>query len=43
LVFSSICAELLASQINGDPLPLETDLVTALSPARFHNRKARRL
>ena len=35
LVFSAICAELLASQICGEPLPLEADLVTALAPARF--------
>jgi tRNA 5-methylaminomethyl-2-thiouridine biosynthesis bifunctional protein len=35
LVFASICAELLASQIGGEPLPLENDLVAALAPARF--------
>jgi tRNA 5-methylaminomethyl-2-thiouridine biosynthesis bifunctional protein len=35
LVFASICAELLASQISGEPLPLEADLVAAVSPARF--------
>jgi tRNA 5-methylaminomethyl-2-thiouridine biosynthesis bifunctional protein len=35
LVFASICAELLASQIDGDPLPLESDLVRALDPLRF--------
>lgn len=35
LVFASICAELLASQIGGEPLPLEADLVAAVAPARF--------
>lgn len=35
LVWSQLCAELLASRIAGDPLPLETDLVHALRPARF--------
>lgn len=35
LVFASICAELLASRIGGEPLPLENDLVAALAPARF--------
>lgn len=34
LVYASICAELLASQICGEPLPLEADLVQALDPAR---------
>ncbi len=35
LVFAPICAELLASQIDNEPLPLEDDLVAALAPARF--------
>lgn len=35
LVFASICAELLACQIGGEPLPLEADLVAAVSPGRF--------
>ncbi|MEN3112947.1 bifunctional tRNA (5-methylaminomethyl-2-thiouridine)(34)-methyltransferase MnmD/FAD-dependent 5-carboxymethylaminomethyl-2-thiouridine(34) oxidoreductase MnmC [Uliginosibacterium paludis] len=35
LVWSSICAELLASQICGEALPLESDLVAALDPGRF--------
>jgi len=38
LVFASICAELLACQICDEPLPLEADLVAALSPARFVQR-----
>ena len=39
LVFAAICAELLANQIDGAPLPLEGDLVQALAPARFGKRK----
>lgn len=35
LVFAAICAELLACQIAGEPLPLEADLVAAVSPLRF--------
>lgn len=35
LVWSSLCGELLASQICGDPLPLERELVESLDPARF--------
>jgi len=35
LVFAAICAELLASQISGEPLPLEADLVAAIAPDRF--------
>jgi tRNA 5-methylaminomethyl-2-thiouridine biosynthesis bifunctional protein len=38
LVFASICAELLASRIGGEPLPLEADLVEALASARFAAR-----
>lgn len=38
LVFASICAELLASQIGNEPLPLESDLVAALVPARFSRK-----
>ena len=35
LVWASLAGELLASQINGDPLPLERDLVDAMDPARY--------
>lgn len=34
-VWSALAGELLASQINGDPLPLPNDLVNAVDPARF--------
>jgi tRNA 5-methylaminomethyl-2-thiouridine biosynthesis bifunctional protein len=43
LVFASLCAELLASQMDGDPLPLERDLAQALDPARFQRRAGRRV
>lgn len=35
LVWSALAAELLASQLEGDPLPLSRDLVDAVDPARF--------
>ena len=41
LVWSSLMAELLASQITGEPLPLERDLVDATDPARFRVRDFR--
>jgi len=41
LVWASLCAELLASQIAGDPLPVENDLVRALALSRFDDRRTR--
>lgn len=41
LVWSEIAAELLASMLDGDPLPLERDLCEALDPARFLLRPPR--
>lgn len=35
LVWSSLCGELLAAQICGDPLPVERELADAMDPARF--------
>lgn len=35
LTWSVLGAELLAAQIDGGPLPLESDLVAALDPGRF--------
>jgi len=43
LVWSAVVADQLASQINGDPLPLEHDLGEGIDPARFLLRKARLL
>ncbi len=42
LTWASLAAELLASQIEDEPMPLETDLVEALDPARFLLRRLRR-
>jgi tRNA 5-methylaminomethyl-2-thiouridine biosynthesis bifunctional protein len=42
LVWAALCAELLASQIAGEPLPVEADLVRAVAPDRFAGRKAGR-
>jgi tRNA 5-methylaminomethyl-2-thiouridine biosynthesis bifunctional protein len=38
LVWAALAAELIASQLDGDPLPIEGKLVDALSPARFRMR-----
>jgi len=35
LAYAPLCAELVAAQICGEPLPLPRDLATALNPARF--------
>ena len=42
IVWSALMADLLVSQLEGAPLPLENDLVNALDPARFLLRDARR-
>jgi tRNA 5-methylaminomethyl-2-thiouridine biosynthesis bifunctional protein len=42
LVFASLCGELLAAQIAGEPLPVEADLAQALDPGRFSRPKGRR-
>ncbi len=42
LIWSPLCAELLAAQLDGEALPLESELVTALDPARFLLRARRR-
>jgi tRNA 5-methylaminomethyl-2-thiouridine biosynthesis bifunctional protein len=42
LVWATLAAEALASQIHGDPLPLEADLMDVLDPARFSLRRHRR-
>jgi tRNA 5-methylaminomethyl-2-thiouridine biosynthesis bifunctional protein len=38
LVWASLCAELLASQLAAEPLPLETTLVQAVGLSRFDDR-----
>jgi tRNA 5-methylaminomethyl-2-thiouridine biosynthesis bifunctional protein len=42
LLWAGLGAELLASQMEGEPLPLEIDLADALAPARFALRARRR-
>ncbi|MFN3594171.1 MAG: bifunctional tRNA (5-methylaminomethyl-2-thiouridine)(34)-methyltransferase MnmD/FAD-dependent 5-carboxymethylaminomethyl-2-thiouridine(34) oxidoreductase MnmC [Thiobacillaceae bacterium] len=42
LTWAWLAAELLASQLNDEPLPLESDLAAALDPARFVLRQVRR-
>jgi tRNA 5-methylaminomethyl-2-thiouridine biosynthesis bifunctional protein len=42
MVWAPLAAELLASQLNGDPLPVERELARAVDPARFHLRALRR-
>jgi tRNA 5-methylaminomethyl-2-thiouridine biosynthesis bifunctional protein len=42
LIWSSLAAELIASELEGEPLPLEGDLADALDPGRFARRAERR-
>lgn len=42
LIWSSLAAELIASSLEGEPLPLEGALVDALAPGRFALRAKRR-
>jgi len=42
LVWATLAAEALASQLQGDPLPLEVDLMEAVDPARFLLRAHRK-
>lgn len=42
LTWAPLAAELLASQLDGEPLPLEAELAAALDPARFLVRARRR-
>ncbi|MBU1416609.1 MAG: bifunctional tRNA (5-methylaminomethyl-2-thiouridine)(34)-methyltransferase MnmD/FAD-dependent 5-carboxymethylaminomethyl-2-thiouridine(34) oxidoreductase MnmC [Gammaproteobacteria bacterium] len=41
LVWASLCAELLASQVASEPLPVEDELVKALGLSRFDDRRSR--
>ncbi|MFC5472334.1 FAD-dependent 5-carboxymethylaminomethyl-2-thiouridine(34) oxidoreductase MnmC [Paraherbaspirillum soli] len=42
LIWAPLAAELLASQLNGEPLPIENELAAALDPARFLLKTRRR-
>ena len=39
ILFATLCAELLASQISGEPLPLPKDIVRAIDPMRYAHKK----
>jgi tRNA 5-methylaminomethyl-2-thiouridine biosynthesis bifunctional protein len=41
LVWAAIAAELIAAQLEGEPLPLERDLLDAVDPGRFLLRRVR--
>jgi tRNA 5-methylaminomethyl-2-thiouridine biosynthesis bifunctional protein len=41
LVWAALAAEIIASELEGEPLPVEGKLADALSPARFARRAAR--
>ena len=43
LSWAPLAAELLASQLDGEPLPIEAELAAALDPARFLVRARRQL
>ena len=42
LVWSALAGDILAARIDGEPLPVETDLAAAIDPARFVMRARRR-
>jgi tRNA 5-methylaminomethyl-2-thiouridine biosynthesis bifunctional protein len=42
MVWAPLAAELLASQMENEPLPIEAELVAAVDPARFLLRARRR-
>lgn len=42
LIWAPLAAELLATQLDGEPLPIEADLAAALDPARFLLKEQRR-
>lgn len=42
LVWSALAGEVLAARIDGEPLPIETDLAAAIDPTRFVRRARRR-
>ena len=40
ILMATLCAELLACQISGEPLPLPKDLVRAIDPMRYAHKKS---
>ena len=43
LLWAALAAEVLASELEGDPMPIEGTLLNALDPARFARRAMRRI
>ncbi len=43
LLWAALAAEVLASKLEGDPMPIEGTLLNALDPARFARRAGRRI
>jgi tRNA 5-methylaminomethyl-2-thiouridine biosynthesis bifunctional protein len=43
LIWAALAAELIAAELEGEPLPLEGKLVDAMDPGRFARRAAKRL
>ncbi|HKC30904.1 MAG TPA: FAD-dependent oxidoreductase, partial [Burkholderiales bacterium] len=43
LLWSALAAEVLASELESDPMPLEGTLLNALDPGRFARRARRRI
>ncbi|HYG55100.1 MAG TPA: hypothetical protein VD965_07365, partial [Burkholderiales bacterium] len=43
LVWAALAAEIIASELEGEPLPVEGTLADALAPGRFALRASRRL
>lgn len=39
ILLATLCAEVIACQISGEPLPLEKDLVRAIDPMRYAHKK----
>jgi tRNA 5-methylaminomethyl-2-thiouridine biosynthesis bifunctional protein len=39
ILFATLCAEVLACQISGEPMPLENDLLRAIDPIRYAHKK----
>lgn len=39
ILFASLCGEILACMISGEPMPLEKDLVRAIDPMRYAHKK----
>ena len=43
ITWAALCAQVLAAQVTGTPVPLEASLLDAIDPARFAVRALRQL